>query len=223
MIGGVGSRNNSSLRGRVFWGNVAFTYVRYGETTRLLIRITDITKKKQQEQELIRAKNIAESATIAKAYFLNNMSHEIRTPINGVIGLAEIIQQEYEEEELKMYADLMLESGQRLLRTISSILDLTKLESPEYEIKFREVCLNKMLEEVAANFKEEAQEKGIELHIRPTIWDFMQIQKSVYLVKSGNTSSEMPSNLQKLATSICGSSESGKRRWPCISRTPVLE
>ncbi|MEO1216784.1 MAG: PAS domain-containing sensor histidine kinase [Bacteroidota bacterium] len=153
---------------RIFWGSMAYTFIKYGEKQQLLMRITDITESKEFEQKLIFEKERAESATIAKAHFLNNMSHEIRTPINGVIGLAEIISAEYgeEEEELNMYADLLLESGQRLLRTIGSILDLSNLETFEAEMPISQVCLNQVLESTCKEFENEALEKNIELKVR---------------------------------------------------------
>lgn len=153
---------------RIFWGSMAYTFIKYGEKQQLLMRITDITESKEFEQKLIFEKERAESATIAKAHFLNNMSHEIRTPINGVIGLAEIISAEYgeDEEELNMYADLLLESGQRLLRTIGSILDLSNLETYEAEMPLSQVCLNQVLESTCKEFESQALEKNIQLKVR---------------------------------------------------------
>lgn len=154
--------------GRIFWGNMAYTLIKYGEKKQLLMRVTDITEGKEFEQKIIFEKERAETATIAKAHFLNNMSHEIRTPINGVIGLAEIISSEYgeEEEELNMYADLLLESGQRLLRTIGSILDLSNLETFESEIRFTQICLNQVLESTVKDIENEALIKNIALEVR---------------------------------------------------------
>lgn len=174
-------REFKTKQNRIFWGNMAYTFIKYGEKRQLLMRVTDITEGKEFEQKIIFEKERAESAMIAKAHFLNNMSHEIRTPINGVIGLAEIISTEYgeQEEELNMYADLLLESGQRLLRTIGSILDLSNLETFESEISFTQICLNQVVDSTIAEFRNESSEKGITL-------EFLEKER-IYYVKSDLT------------------------------------
>ncbi|MEL6850443.1 MAG: PAS domain-containing sensor histidine kinase [Bacteroidota bacterium] len=156
------------FNGDSFWGNVAYTFIRYGEKYQLLIRISDVSEQKQVQQELTEAKEKAEAANIAKAHFLNNMSHEIRTPINGVIGLAEIIGAEYEEdEELISYSDLLLESGQRLLRTIGAILDLSKLESQQESLDLVPVDIQEILAQSRQTYLNEAESKGIALELIP--------------------------------------------------------
>ncbi|MEZ4827351.1 MAG: histidine kinase dimerization/phospho-acceptor domain-containing protein [Bacteroidia bacterium] len=135
-----------SRKGRVFWGNVAYTYIHYGEKTQMMIRITDITEKILAVKATIEAKEKAEAANRAKSNFLANMSHEIRTPINGVIGLAEIIQSEYDaEENLNTYAGMILDSGNRLLRTIGAVLELARLDANGGDIVLKSCSLNEAI------------------------------------------------------------------------------
>ncbi|MDX1905487.1 MAG: HAMP domain-containing sensor histidine kinase [Bacteroidia bacterium] len=153
-----------SFRQRIFWGAAAFTLFQYDDHTLLMLRVTDISERKAVEAEMLKARQRAESANIAKAHFLANMSHEIRTPINGVIGLAEVIQSEYEDASLQQYADFILESGQRLLRTISAILDLSRLES-EAEILLSDTDMHQLLVLVAKPYQTQAEAQGLYFRI----------------------------------------------------------
>lgn len=150
----------------IFWGSVAYTFVKYGEKQELLVRITDVTEKKAAELAIIEAKEKAEEANRAKDNFMANMSHEIRTPINGIIGLAEIIEAEAEDEELQSYADLVLESGHRLLRTLGSILDLTRLEAQDVNLSVEPMSIDRLFEALDNTWRDEATNEGLYLEIQ---------------------------------------------------------
>lgn len=83
----------------------------------------DITERKKMEQELILAKNAAESANHAKTQFIANMSHDIRTPLSGVIGLSELLEQSLSNEFQKEQAHMLHDSGEELLTMLNGILD----------------------------------------------------------------------------------------------------
>lgn len=154
-------------QGNSFWGNVAYTFIQYGDKRELLVRITDISKKKEAEAAIIEAKERAEEASRAKDNFLANMSHEFRTPINGIIGLAEIIGIEAEEAEVQSYADLVLESGRRLLSTLGSVLDLSRLESQDYKLLVQSVSVNQMIQKATQELLSEFERK--ELYFQTTL------------------------------------------------------
>ncbi len=146
-----------------FWGNTAYTILAVGEEERLMIRITDVTVAKQNQFELERAKYLAESANIAKANFFANMSHEIRTPINGILGLADIITDAYtEDEELYDYARMIRFSGERLLRTLDSVLALSQLEASTSSLNWELVSLQSICQPSAQAHVAEAKAKGLE-------------------------------------------------------------
>jgi two-component system, cell cycle sensor histidine kinase DivJ len=100
--------------------------------------LRDVTERKNQEQALDLARNAAEQADASKTRFLATMSHELRTPLNAIIGFSEMIIQEdalmLEAARRKEYAQLINDSGQHLLSVVNGILDMSKMESGNFEI-----------------------------------------------------------------------------------------
>jgi cell cycle sensor histidine kinase DivJ len=98
----------------------------------------DVTDRKIQEQALDLARSAAETADAAKTRFLATMSHELRTPLNAIIGFSEMIAQEQvlmlDAARRKEYAQLINDSGQHLLSVVNGILDMSKMESGNFEI-----------------------------------------------------------------------------------------
>lgn len=98
----------------------------------------DVTDRKHQEQALELARTAAERADASKSRFLATMSHELRTPLNAIIGFSEMIVQEdvlqIDAARRKEYAQLINDSGQHLLSVVNGILDMSKMESGNFEI-----------------------------------------------------------------------------------------
>jgi signal transduction histidine kinase len=103
-----------------------------------------------------------------KTNFLSNMSHEIRTPINGILGLSQVIELETEKEDIKGYVKLQQQSGQRLLNTITSILDLSRLESKRNQLTLKAIDINKLTQECFSTLEELAKQKGLEFTFAPS-------------------------------------------------------
>jgi len=98
----------------------------------------DVTDRKIQEQALEQARSAAEQADAAKTRFLATMSHELRTPLNAIIGFSEMIVQGdtlmLDAARCREYAQLINDSGQHLLSVVNGILDMSKMESGNFEI-----------------------------------------------------------------------------------------
>ncbi len=101
----------------------------FGEATRLFGTILDISEAKNFEQELIQANISAGESLRTKEYFLANVSHELRTPINGVLGMARLLQKTELSSTQRSYMDILTRTADNLLVIINDILDTAKMES----------------------------------------------------------------------------------------------
>lgn len=136
--------------------------VKDGQVTLVQGAIMDITAKKEDELELIKAKNTAEAAALAKTEFLSVMSHEIRTPLNGIIGTTTLLQLNHTPEQ-KEEIDNLSFSANHLLQLINDILDLHKIESGNLVLRPTEVNLFELARDVTNQFRALAELKHIRL------------------------------------------------------------
>ena len=94
----------------------------------------DITQRKKLEKELLEEKQKAEAANLAKSAFIANMSHDIRTPLNGVIGMAQILEERILSSDDKQYARWINESGNQLMFLLNNILEVISLDQVDEQI-----------------------------------------------------------------------------------------
>lgn len=128
----------------------------------------DITEEVEHRQALQKAKELAETADKFKTQFLANMSHEIRTPLNAIVGFADLLSlQEYEtEEEKNSFIELIKLNSDVLLKLVSDILDLTKIESGEVQVYKEKTDLVEFMQCFERNIRQQAEKAGIQLHVQ---------------------------------------------------------
>lgn len=152
------------------WRLVEVVILRSGHTVMVS---SDISELKHAQIALINAKEEAEFANRAKTDFLANMSHELRTPLNSVIGFSELlIATDFDtlgKNSVNEYLGDINRSGRHLLRLISDILDISKIEVGELKLDEEALCLRELSEECLRMIKERARRAGTEItnHERP--------------------------------------------------------
>jgi len=125
----------------------------------LILDCRDITQRKKDAAELLMAQQ-------AKELFMANISHEIRTPINGIAGIASLLNETTPPEEAKSYLTAIRSAAENLKVIINDILDLSRIESGQ--IKFEKIGFNldDLLSALQSTFGFQAKSKGIQLIIR---------------------------------------------------------
>jgi PAS domain S-box-containing protein len=157
-----GTRRN----GEKFPVELNMTFVEHKNDAIFMSYIRDISERKMAEQELIAARDRAESAGKAKSQFLAVMSHEMRTPLAGIVGVMDLLGTTKLTKKQNHYLQMATSSSKILLDHINNSLDITRIDAGELKASFQEFDIADMAKSLVEVLKLLATEKDLELRLQ---------------------------------------------------------
>jgi PAS domain S-box-containing protein len=147
---------------------------------RYLATLIDNTERNRTQNQLLEAKEIAESASRAKSLFLANMSHELRTPLNAILGFSKMLTGEpnvtADQQEKLAFIN---RSGHHLLAMINDILDVSKIEAGRVELREDSFNMVSLIEELFEMLQARAAEKGLALKVETEAVRFPNVKSDM--------------------------------------------
>jgi PAS domain S-box-containing protein len=144
---------------------VNVTVAAIGESPLVVAFVHDISDRKRAEAELIRARDAAERASLAKSEFLSRMSHELRTPMNAILGFAQLLQLETLAGNQMSYVGEIMQAGDHLLNLINELLDLSRIESGRLDTSRQRIALTSAVREAISIVQPDIDTHGLTLDL----------------------------------------------------------
>jgi len=163
-----GELKNKKKNGEYYWEDISISPIigDDGNITHYIAVKEDISDRKMLINQLIEARDRAQESDRLKTAFLQNISHEIRTPMNGIMGFIELLRDpSISPQEHDSYLDIIEKSSHRMLKIINDLIDISKIEAGIIQLKFSEVFIFPLLNDLVYFFKPEAEKKGLKIEL----------------------------------------------------------
>lgn len=148
--------------GKRFFISLNLSAVKIKEMWHAVGIISDITVRRKAAQELLAAKQRAETSDRLKTAFINNISHEVRTPLNGILGFADLVtQSDLPEQEKRSYYSMIKSSSKRLLDTMTSYMDISMIVTGNMQIQEKSFDLNQLMRSVYEQYRPSCEIKNL--------------------------------------------------------------
>jgi two-component system aerobic respiration control sensor histidine kinase ArcB len=149
----------------VFLSNKTPLYNKKGSIIGMVGISMDITDRKKTEKELVLEKVKAEVANQAKTAFLNNMRHDIRTALAGIVGAADLLKSETDNEKIRTYTQGLNKAALELLQFLNAILESIRIASGDIPLYTQKFSLTEILENVISLHQPLALQKKLDLRL----------------------------------------------------------
>ena len=159
---------NRKKNGDFYWANLSVSPItdNNGNIKHFAGIQEDITVKKKTEEELISAKEHAEESDRLKSAFLANISHEIRTPMNAIVGFSSLLDNpDIQNDEKDGFIKNIVKSSETLMILIDDLVEMSKIQSNQFNIIKKKVDINELLKELYDYFKLKIESENINLSI----------------------------------------------------------
>ena len=152
--------------GEVFPISISISDMQFEDRRIFTAIFHDITTQKKNEEELVKAKEVAEKANKIKTDFISSMSHDLRTPLNAILGFGQLLEIDCKDsltDNQKGYVKEIMDGGNHLLNLINDILDLARIESGKVMLTIEDVNVNDTVYECLAMLESLVEDRGIEI------------------------------------------------------------
>ena len=154
---------------RLVWELISITPIKNenGKITNFVAIKEDITNQKKLEEDLIKARDIAEESNKLKTAFLHNVSHEIRTPLNVISGYSNMLKDlEFSEEEKADFISIINKSSKQLVSILNDIFAIASLETKQEKSSPEKFNINDVIDELHLIFYQQSKDKKISLSVK---------------------------------------------------------
>ena len=148
-----------------------------------VMTMRDMTAELAREEELLKARHLAEESSRHKSEFVARMSHEMRTPLNGILGVAALIERTELSEQQRALVDVISSSGKVLLRLIDDILDLSRMDADSFDVVAEPLDIREVIHQCLAIIKPSADVQGLELRFDGGPSDLPPLRGDVVRIK----------------------------------------
>lgn len=159
---------------------VSATPIRRNNQKFVLVTIDDISERKAMEVQLRLTTQKAEESDRLKSAFLANMSHEIRTPLNGILGFTDLLvtKPDLSDAQRALFSTVIKRSSASLLQIINDILDISRIESGELDLKISEFTISGLINDMFTIFSKKIEEANKSITLEKVIQDTSVVVKA---------------------------------------------